>query len=664
MRKGLFRFMLLAAVGLIAFQSCEKDEMTDLDKIIEYELAADSLNYDHQLTEAELLAYLANLGYSYNDSINNRIFETDLIYTLNLVDAATSSIKSTNAASSMEGAVVTITQGGVVFQQIADATGLLIFTDMTEGISNVNIQFASYSDVNYTFNIDELEHLVSSLVPMIPIEGSSLATIKGVVYYESDLTNQEKEVASDVAVMVKVSLSDYFSNQVFNEFDAFSYGNLNMSDTTNTVGEYEFLVPSTADGLDYDIYVNDFEDNQKLLLENVAGEIEVKTVSTIFGHDVTTSTVDELSSVKVEVSAPDYAPTTEVVATAILQNVNGVEAVNVTDNGSLYTDGQYYIAIEDLLLDDEATATVYVSNGVVSAVTVNNQGAGYAPTNTIDLGYQQTEFKATIGGVDGTGAIQWINISDDGYFLSKKDIYTVVVDDNTGADADLSINWSGNNIGSLNIDDAGSGYTAGSDIMIVVSNNSTEAAGNLVLTTAEVIAFTVQTPGIGYNDDFTYKVELTGGGGEGATANYNITDQGVLDYITIDNNGSGYTSAPTVNVVLDAELTNAAITVDASDLDQGKIEGLNLDEAGMGYIADPTITISQLGVTTTGTGAEFGVVVNANGTIVLSISEEGAGYFGNYPNKVDSDDNKKVYNIPAGAVKIVNFNLGAGERVE
>ena len=92
-------------------------------------------------------------------------------------------------------------------------------------------------------------------------------------------------------------------------------------------------------------------------------------------------------------------------------------------------------------------------------------------------------------------------------------------------------------------------------------------------------------------------VDLTGGGGTGATAQATVDPQtGAITAITVTSPGSGYTSAPAVNITGLGNSATATAVVDYS----GVVTAITVDVAGGGYTA-PSAAISGGGATTDAT---------------------------------------------------------------
>jgi hypothetical protein len=139
-------------------------------------------------------------------------------------------------------------------------------------------------------------------------------------------------------------------------------------------------------------------------------------------------------------------------------------------------------------------------------------------------------------------------------------------------------------------------------------------------TTGAIRSIEVTNGGSGYT--VAPIVEITGGGGSGATATATLGLNGTVSSITIVNAGSGYTAIPTVTLV--DGVGASAVTTLAID---GTVTGVAIANSGAGYTSAPTVTFSApggTGVTATGTA------VIANGRVTsVTITNGGSGYTGN-----------------------------------
>ena len=127
-------------------------------------------------------------------------------------------------------------------------------------------------------------------------------------------------------------------------------------------------------------------------------------------------------------------------------------------------------------------------------------------------------------------------------------------------------------------------------------------------------------------DDQGYIVDLTMySGGTRATATATI-GTGYIQTITLNNDGSGFTSTPTVAITTaPSGGTNAqAVAITTTRNNITSIEAIRLVHAGAGYTVAPTITISGGGGT--GAAATCGIQTDKKGVLKIVVSNGGAGY--------------------------------------
>ena len=111
-------------------------------------------------------------------------------------------------------------------------------------------------------------------------------------------------------------------------------------------------------------------------------------------------------------------------------------------------------------------------------------------------------------------------------------------------------------------------------------------------------------------------IALSGGSGSGAEAAAEVDPQtGALTSITVTHPGSGYTSAPAVEITGMGTGAAATAVVDYS----GIVNAINVDFAGAGYTA-PVVTITGGGATTDATATAYG------GVDSVTVTNPGSGY--------------------------------------
>jgi len=176
---------------------------------------------------------------------------------------------------------------------------------------------------------------------MIPISGTSTATIKGKVTLESDLTNKAPENApAGTKVIATVSTSSpALSGINTGVITSLTYGNLSLEAVTDANGDYTMTVPATSMGLDYSLRVSDFTTNQSLLMITRAGlpVNGVQTIPTNFGSTYSSgsSTIPTVSPVIVSIGAPNYT-FNQASVTSVVTNTFGIDYIQIVSSGSYY----------------------------------------------------------------------------------------------------------------------------------------------------------------------------------------------------------------------------------------------------------------------------------------------------------------------------------------
>ena len=119
---------------------------------------------------------------------------------------------------------------------------------------------------------------------------------------------------------------------------------------------------------------------------------------------------------------------------------------------------------------------------------------------------------------------------------------TVSLSSGGGSGATATAHIANGCIVGLTITSGGSGFTSAPTILFS-NDEGIDAVGVGIITGGQLTGIQMLDVGSGYTDA---NVDVYGGGGSGVVATANIAN-GVVDYITMTNNGSGYTSAPTVS---------------------------------------------------------------------------------------------------------------------
>jgi hypothetical protein len=305
------------------------------------------------------------------------------------------------------------------------------------------------------------------------------------------------------------------------------------------------------------------------------------------------------------------SPTVAATATASIKG--GVTGIYITNTGAGY---------------DEMPSVSFANGAGISAVgyvtgnldqlNITNAGSGYATPPVVSL--------VDVGGgnvVNGTatatitGHVGKVNVNNAGSGYATFPTHSIRNPDSGGSG--LAVTLQGSVTGFINLA-KGSGYTTATATVSAPSGGGTTATADVVISTGELDQITVTTAGTGYLAGLhgTFPVLISGGSGTGATALAYVYTGNIYE-IEVTDRGTGYQSTD----VLTLDFTthggggvNAAATCSFDDV--GKIVGLNFTNNGSGYTSIPTITI-------TGDGSN----ASADATISITqvaITNPGAGY--------------------------------------
>lgn len=307
----------------------------------------------------------------------------------------------------------------------------------------------------------------------------------------------------------------------------------------------------------------------------------------------------------------------------------GVASVAVTVGGTSYTHrplvtfsgGDGTGAAGTVVMSDEAGGT-----GSIVGVTITNNGSGYTeapdvsfPFDPADVGPgYNTEAEATctlqsaggsgytsaptvgLTGGGGTGATALAEISGGkvtGLFLTTSvagvnvtdggsgypDI-TVTITGGGGTGAVAYADTSDGSIDSIEIYEGGSGYTSVPTITISADTGS-GATATATISGGSVTGITLDTAGSGY----PYVDVLFEDIGKGAVARPSVSSSGVLSAINLSSGGTGYTSAPTVNITTPSGFDGLATATATIDEALGTVTAVTVDSGGGGYSPSNTL---------------------------------------------------------------------------
>jgi type IV pilus assembly protein PilY1 len=266
-------------------------------------------------------------------------------------------------------------------------------------------------------------------------------------------------------------------------------------------------------------------------------------------------------------SAPATAGGRTATGTVLIGTIRRVNAVTVSNGGSNYPANGVTATFSPPSDPGGATATGTVTVSApdtVNSVTVLTGGSGYGTGTTV------TFSAPPAGGVRATGTMT------------------------------RGTSNAGRPIISINITNAGSGYTSPPTISLSNTNGGTGATFAARLG-GTVTSINLTNPGSGYSSPPTISLSGTGSGA-GATFNVTTSATNIVTGISITDAGSGYTSAPTITLNSTGGGSGAAFTVSTGTTNV--ISGITITNPGSGYAKAPSVTLSN---SEPGVGAKFSV---------------------------------------------------------
>ncbi|MGW3076181.1 multicopper oxidase domain-containing protein [Kitasatospora sp. NPDC001132] len=191
----------------------------------------------------------------------------------------------------------------------------------------------------------------------------------------------------------------------------------------------------------------------------------------------------------------------------------------------------------------------------------------------------------------------------------------------TGATATATVDPRTGGIASIEVTSPGRHYTPGATSVTIAGGSTAATAKATVKATGAVVGLTVDAGGSGYGG---FAVGISGGGGNGATA----TASGGVDAVAVTDGGSGYTM-PTVDFDLpdDPNGTAAKGHVDPADLTaEGKVTKVTVDEPGSGYSGAPGVVIRNGTLAAPINGATKATATASLKLVAVTVDKIGSDY--------------------------------------
>lgn len=308
----------------------------------------------------------------------------------------------------IEGATITLIQSGSTREVVTDANGIAAFPGIQIGSYIYKAVAEGFVTQNRSSSAATTNFRVGQITREIAMNSSKdedLATIRGHLSIETDLTNTTREIAANVPVQARVHLND--GTRVF-------------ADTTDAEGNYEIKIPTNGiDGytevtmsyidveLDQKIAITKYEDEEGFFPEVLP---RIETIKTVFSSsdEGEVNQYFDYRGVRAVYAIADDAPAdgTTAIIRRVYTNADGeVTGVQFSNGGNYAGESDGVVDINIFSLDGGSGAAIKINLGnqtnlssafsqFGTASRVITPGSGY-PINSNNYTLNKTRYRSS-----------------------------------------------------------------------------------------------------------------------------------------------------------------------------------------------------------------------------------------------------------------------------
>jgi hypothetical protein len=566
----------------------------------------------------KLAVAFSMLGLLFTACEKDKFTEEDAIESQQLIDVVINVLDRSNFNTPLDSALVVTQINGERIEKSTDNSGAVTFTDVKIGASlSVVVEKSSYLNATTTISTSTSNYRqgqISGNVYMYSLSSNQMATLRGKLTLESDLTNRDREIAAGVLVKAQNPYLNDYAEQYF-------------YDSTDADGNYEIRVPINTSGSNrIDVIYPNIYANQSFAKELKNGTIQIverevefrsNTYSTGIGVPAAPSAYLTIDNPPSESVGSGFQLGASVNPTAITSysNYELVSGGSGFFGGADVSDARFYF--NPGVNNDTAFVQVDIEGGsIVNIDYIDNNGALYTSTPTVNF---------TDG---GTGA------QIDVRFQATYDIYVA----QNGSDYAVFPHVA------VSVQDY-----SGDEMILRVDDDVNDGSDNI----------------LGSSYIFDNYAKLSG------ESIYADNSNGDTLFTS-----SPFAAAPEFEVLEDDQTERAVISLDYNDISSSdsSIYNYNIDDNGYGYdpLNPPTITIHS--VNDLGSGADLRAEVNTSRELSnIEIFDGGEGYLRNVNDFKATGLTGNAYESPSyptttfyvsvSEVVIQNVHYGTGYQV-
>ncbi len=304
-------------------------------------------------------------------------------------------------------------------------------------------------------------------------------------------------------------------------------------------------------------------------------------------------------------------------ASAVRNSRGEITAVNLINGGSGFTVAPTVIITGGTTGGYGARAVATISGGVITGIKVISKGGGYTATPSVTITSELAQVTVSRGGSGYTGNPQLFFQGGGGYTVPPNVTFT------PGTGATATAVRTGDKITAINPGNVGIGYGKNGTQVTITGGGGTGATATPVITgdinvdvTADIAADLFTVVGAAPANDTP--VEFSGS--DVPPGGISLTQR----YFVINSSGSTFQVATSIGgAVIDLVTTPGSAVVFTSTAGVGRVVGYVMTNEGSGYTSTPTVTITAAQPTSPASA----VAVTEDGVVTgIEILSPGAGY--------------------------------------
>lgn len=494
--------------------------------------------------------------------------EKDALDEQQKIDLLVTVVDLSSSATPVAGATVRVVIDSTVVSQTTNNNGITVFNDLKIGgdvaVSVTKENFTSILTSVNTIPDSYRQKQVTAIIGVYSKEATKIATFKGRLTLESDLTNRKREPAAGFIVKAKNSHLQ-FADQLFTA-------------VTDADGKYEISVPVSVNGDDIELFYPEFVVNQKLAFVQQNNTIAVAERPVLYkSFNSPSFNIPSIPSAYATIAAPAATGMGSGFALGTKANrvtLSSYSSYLLINGGAGYNAGVTILNYQLAFSPDKNGASSRLQVDIVNGEIINidffiNNGASYdapptlnvsdlAPTTAANIGiYFQTTYKLYIAnkGSNYSSALPLVSVEADNYNTYIK---VKAVDSNINDNSNVILGFGSiidnytDIVGGLFVGTAGN-----ADTLIIATNllasvpvfnviepitkkaNISISSGNISSVDSTLNTITINNTGLGYDPANPPVVTITAlaGYGSGAVAKATVNISTSLSGIQLTNTG-------------------------------------------------------------------------------------------------------------------------------